>query len=578
MDEARRYVQATANYMAGNLSIIDKASHKVRLIPNCEQQRLLYAIGTQQAMGLPARVLGLKARRIGFSTATVGLFFSDCVLRRHRKAFTCAHTSLSTDTLWSMARVMESELPAAQKRRKEASSKTEIRWAPPHYSHYQVHTAGSPEVGRSQEIHDLHGSEVAFWPHAQKSLTALMSAVSDEPDTMAILESTANGVGGEFYDRYVMAIERMRAHPDDYAGFLPLFFSWLQFPEYRRELPRGYSLGHLDDDEQFLRTLGADDEQLYWRRRTLEQKCGGDPSTFKQEFPATWEEAFQFSGRQAIPQGILAHHNETAAPGRRVRLIRDGQSVHAESYDGDGPCWEFWEDPREYHDYAVGADVAKGLLADPMDEDSDPDYHAAFVLDRREMSQAAEWHGRSDTDLFGVELLKAGLYFNQAYVGVDATGGYGIAAMTPMRDYPHLYRRTNPPDSVQEQEIARYGIVLTSATRDPMIDAWIAACRRDPVHEWEGKVTVRSPLLVSEEMTFVTDKRGKRQHRPGRHDDALFGGILAVEVHNHAPRQHGEVTHPSSIPMVQAIEAQGISALARVGAVDPGLATDQGDD
>jgi hypothetical protein len=51
----------------------------------------------------------------------------------------------------------------------------------------------------------FHGSEVAFWPNPASHFAGVVQAVPDEPETEIILETTANGVGGEYHERWQQA-------------------------------------------------------------------------------------------------------------------------------------------------------------------------------------------------------------------------------------------------------------------------------------------------------------------------------------------------------------------------------------
>ncbi len=72
-------------------------------------------------------------------------------------------------------------------------------------SGYAVGTAGNKGAGRSQTIQLFHGSEVGFWPHAEDHARGVLNAISDEPGTEIILESTANGIGNYFYSMWCAA-------------------------------------------------------------------------------------------------------------------------------------------------------------------------------------------------------------------------------------------------------------------------------------------------------------------------------------------------------------------------------------
>lgn len=540
---AWKRVQLEAWWMARNVRIVDRYSQLVPLVLNVLQLKLAYNINVQELMGFPVRAYLLKARKIGFSTYVEARFMMRANMLPRLNNIVVAHTTDASLNVFRMAQIMEREFPDDIRRPLLRSNRREIRYKPPHDSGMDVLTAGGHEIGRSYTIHGLHASEYYFWPKASEALLALMNAIPEGPGTEAILESTANGVGGEGYDRYVSAVKRVEARPGDYEGFMPLFFSWLEVPWYRRELPKGYDLNPLDDDESFLVSMGADAQQLYWRRCIVAEKCGDDVGKFKQEYPATWQEAFQYSGRPAIPTKILGYHSETVCePIRTVHFEWANESrteVKAVDCDGSGFCWHIWREPRLNHDYIVGGDVAEGKLSDPGDDKSDPDYSCGVVLDRRELDYIATCKGRIDSDLFGQELLKAAIYYHKAWASPEVNNA-GWSSLAAMRNYPNLYQREgNADDVVEGRELQKYGWKTTPGNRDHMIDEYLAACRPSPVTGFDGKIRIYDRRILDEELTFVIDKAGKRQHRPGEHDDMLFACFVAWQLHNACPRQYG---------------------------------------
>src|SRR5262249_17350324 len=101
-------------------------------------------------------------------------------------------------------------------------------------SGYKVGTAGTKGVGRSSTIQLFHGSEVAFWPHAQTHAAGILQAVPDIADTEVILESTANGFGNFFHDTW-------RDAEDEANDFIAIFVPWYWQMEYRKTPPRGFT-------------------------------------------------------------------------------------------------------------------------------------------------------------------------------------------------------------------------------------------------------------------------------------------------------------------------------------------------
>jgi len=571
---ARVLVDEIAMWWQSNLKIVNRKRKVVPLVANRQQLELLYWCAMQMVLDLPVRIQVLKARRMGISTAITALGYMMVHEMPQFTSWACAHQQDGTDTLWGMCKRFREEW-TGEVRPTDFSNRTELVYSSPHGSSYRFRTAGGKGIGRSKEISFLHLSEEAFIASAE-AFTGLMPCVNDAPMTFILEESTANGVGGEFYDRWQIAAHDRRQSLDDLKGRLGLFFSWLDFPSYVRMTPREQLLP-LTDDELALQALGAKTQQLAWRRWTIDQDFNGDSDRFRQEYPATPEEAFISSGRPAIPSAIIAHHRTTARePVRKVMLSRGKEGeILAHDYDGWDPCWSVWAEPRPGHEYTLGADVAKGLVADPADETSDPDYHAAFILDRRRQRHAAMWHGRCDTDLFGEQCRLAAEWYERIWVGLDMTGGYGMAALVAFRNWPYLYQRQTPMDVTpdKERELARYGVLITSANRDEMIDMYIASARADANHGFDGKLAVMAKELVREEETFIRRKDGKREHRSGTHDDLIFAAIFCDLLHRHCPTLLGDGKQ-HKMSWKERVHEEGVDVLARTGAVDPGLTFD----
>jgi hypothetical protein len=97
---------------------------------------------------------------------------------------------------------------------------------------------------------------VAFWAQAQKHFAGVMKAVSLVPGTEIILESTANGVGGDV----LRAVGLGREGPVGLHSDLPAL---VHRPHNARELP-------IDDyepsaeEEEYQRLYKLTDEQLCW--------------------------------------------------------------------------------------------------------------------------------------------------------------------------------------------------------------------------------------------------------------------------------------------------------------------------
>jgi hypothetical protein len=248
-------------------------------------QRHLHAeLEKQLAKTGKVRALVLKGRQQGASTYIVARFYHKATHRRGVRVFILTHEQEATNNLFGIVDRYHDNCPYLVKPTTGAANAKELSF-PVLDSGYGVGTAGTKAVGRSQTLQFMHGSEVAFWPNATSHFAGVVQAVPDEDGTEIILESTANGLGGEFHERWQQA----EAGIGDYiAVFLP----WFWQEEYCRPVPEGFTLD--DEETEYQRAYGLSLGQMVWRRAKIAELK--DPVLFKQEYPANAAEAFQMSG------------------------------------------------------------------------------------------------------------------------------------------------------------------------------------------------------------------------------------------------------------------------------------------
>lgn len=239
------------------------------------------------------RMMILKGRQQGASTYIGGRFYHQASLNRGIKVYILTHEGQATANLFKMVERYHKHSPL--KPSTGAANAKELSFDLLD-SGYAVATAGSKAVGRSDTIQRFHGSEVAFWPNAKEHFSGVVQAIPLEPGTEIILESTANGVGGEFHTRWKHAVARI----GDYEA---IFVPWLWDDGYTREPEPGFVL---DEEEAVYAALhSATMGQMAWRRAKIIEL--GDPLKFMQEYPATADEAFQTTGHDSFiaPADVL---------------------------------------------------------------------------------------------------------------------------------------------------------------------------------------------------------------------------------------------------------------------------------
>jgi hypothetical protein len=135
---------------------------------------------------------------------------------------------------------------------------------------------------------------VAFWPHADTHAAGVLQAVPEADGTEVILESTANGVGNFFHQKW-------RDAENGVGDFIAIFVPWFWQEEYRKQPPADFSMDAEEREYAELYALTA--EQMAWRRNKIAELK--DPALFKQEYPATAAEAFQMSGHDSYIKPAL---------------------------------------------------------------------------------------------------------------------------------------------------------------------------------------------------------------------------------------------------------------------------------
>jgi hypothetical protein len=275
------------------LQIKAKSGQQLPLILNRAQLYVHQRIEEQKRETGKVRALVLKARQQGFSTYIGSRFYQRTSLFFGMNCYILTHEQAATDNLFSMVARFHEHNPIRPST--GAANAKELLFNKLD-SGYAVGTAGQKAVGRSKTIHLLHGSEAAFWPNAKDHFAGVVQAVPDLPGTEIILESTANGVGGEFHQKWQDAEEGK-------GDYIAIFVPWFWSDEYRRPVPDDFAVsydkqeGQQYSEHEYQEAYGLTDSQMVWRRSKISDL---GEILFMQEYPATAQEAFQVTGHDSF--------------------------------------------------------------------------------------------------------------------------------------------------------------------------------------------------------------------------------------------------------------------------------------
>ena len=288
MNEHHQRLAADLEFYARNcLKIRTKAGQVEPFVFNRAQQFIHERLEEQRTKTGKVRALILKGRQQGCSTYVGARYYHRTTWRKGLKTFILTHEDQATQNLFEMVNRYHEHCPVFVRPSTSAANAKELYFDKLD-SGYKVGTAGSKGVGRSSTIQLFHGSEVAFWPHADTHAAGVLQAVPDAEGTEVILESTANGVGNLFHEKW----------KDAEAGdgdFIAVFVPWFWQDEYRKVVA---DFTMTEEEQQYAYAYGLDAEQMAWRRNKIADL--NDEDLFKQEYPANAAEAFQMSGHDGF--------------------------------------------------------------------------------------------------------------------------------------------------------------------------------------------------------------------------------------------------------------------------------------
>ena len=471
------------------------------LILNRSQRSLSDTIARQMASEGRVRIIILKARQLGLSTAIGGRIYQQITHRKGAKAIVITHDADATANLLDMTKRYHEHCPPILKPATKYLSARKIYFDGLD-SGYAVATAGGESIGRSQTFTHAHLSELAFWPKssAASNFNGLMQAVPKSEGTEVYIESTANGISGLFYDQWLAATKGI-------SGFIPVFIPWFYDDQYRETVPVGFVRS--PEEERLILVHGddglVDDEQLQFRRIKI---ATGGIDLFRQEYPGTAEEAFLTSGRPVFNPAHLARFGDgVKTPAAQLALEGDEWVPHPR---GELLVYR----PREPGTaYYIGADVGLGVKRD---------WSVCQILDNQKR-QCATWRGQADPAYFAEIINSLGIEWNQAMVAVEANN---MGVLTNYRlsrefNYAPLWQETTV-DKTTDRETERVGFLTTSKTKPMIINELRAEFRLE-------EIEVYDPQTLAELRSYIVTETGSMEAERGLHDDCVIA--LAIASH-----------------------------------------------
>ncbi len=502
----------TKKYIEEFVKIRNKNSKIISLKLNEPQIKYYNTIKELKKHNKPVRIIILKARQMGFSTATEAIFFKETVTKSNINTAIVAHKEDSTANLFNMSKLMYDELPETMKPERKKSNAKELVFDKDDgtglKSKIKCFTAGGNGIGRSDTLNNLHLSELAFWQGDKKeTLTGLLQAVPNTPNTMIIIESTANG-----YEYFKELWDNAVAGKND---FVPIFIGWTELQEYKMQYT-GFEL--TKEEKELQKTYGLTLEQLTWRRWCIANNCGGDIDQFKQEYPINPEEAFINTGKCFFDKEKIV---------RRIQEVKDIKPVMQGyfKYDYDGlkisniqwvndkeGAIKIFEKPKKNYPYVLPGDTAG--------EGSDA--FTGHILENTTGKQVAVLKQEYDEISYTRQIYCLGMFYNKALIGIEANyTTYPLQELERLK-YPNLYIREKEDTYTGKTEKA-YGFKTTSVSR-PRILGQLQTIFKESI---ELIVDIDT---LKEGITFIKNEKGRPEAQVGYHDDLIMALAIGYDI------------------------------------------------
>lgn len=429
------------------------------------------------------RDLVLKPRQVGFSTLELARDLWTATTHEGVNVTVAVHERELAEQLFLVVRTMLDELRTiGLAPRTRHDNRRELVFDDLH-SAVRVVEAGATEAsaskkGRSGTIHRLHATELAYWSAAQTTMTALLGCDPSE----VVIESTANGAGGLFYDLVQEALGGR-------GGYRLHFFPWHKHRAYRQPIAAGFDPTPRDDWERAMRSSGCDDQQIaWWRTRVADPAIGLEKAL--QEWPIDPHSCFRASGRQYIAADALDRLARAVRAPLRVERMR-------------GMELRVYRDPRPGAQYILSCDVAEGVGQDAS---------GALAIERKTGEiDAVLWSDSVEAGDVGLALAALAARYNGALVAAERNnhGHATIRALEREAKYPHIYCHDD----------GRLGWITTPATRPPLFDELRMAIEA-------GAVWTPDAQVLAEARTIIRDDDGRPRAKgkglPGGCRDDLF--------------------------------------------------------
>ncbi len=535
------------------VTIRDKMSGRnVPFVLNRPQRRLLAVMEGQRAAGAPVRVILLKARQWGGSTL-VQMYLAWMQLVRHKgwNSLICGHMHATSKSIKRMYNLLLRHYPRELLDDKDDLPRFTKLEGQPNVQQITARdclvltgSARSEDAVRGYDIAMAHLSEVAFWQASamhspDEVVRSVCGSIALKPETVIVLESTANGVGDYFHDEWLRAL----AGRSDKE---PLFVPWTEISIYSLPVDDASALWQqMDDYERQLWNDGCTLEQVNWYHHKRREYRGHE--MMMAEYPTTSSEAFAMTGGNpfdrkdldALEAGcvvepifigdIQADGLEGVEAKRNIRLVNVSNGL-----------LKVWEMPER----DTPIQTRYMVVVDVGGRSNGSDYSVIAVWRMgspgSQPTIVAQWRGHIDHDMLGWKAMQLACYYNRALLVIESNTLTNEAARAGeseyiLRDLSRVYGR------LYERAPRKLGFHTNVKTKRMAIAELIRVMR--------CREYVERDIDAVNEMRDYEEHNGRYAARPGKHDDILMTraiGLLVMHdtrVNRGAPSPDKSIAH-----------------------------------
>jgi len=530
----------------------------VRLLElNYLQEKVCDTIRFCRENGFPCRMIILKPRQRGSSTITTACLYHR-LQRKQGNGLIIGGEFSQTDNLWKITRRYAEldKMPWAQGQSRITNDRGHFA----NGSSLEKETAQDSEAGRSGTYHFVLCTEAGRWKdtparNAGEILTGVMACVPDLPDTTVVLESTAQGAAGVFYNYWNDADdwEAVKAQGKEWKGrWIRVFAPWYAFDDAKDDLTA-------HEAESVRKSLTADEKELMqnysttdthgrvykitikhisWRRKILQGECEGDDVKFDREFPTTPQHAFRASSSTRFNKAGLAWQREKAsAKTPKLGTLEIGGNGNVASWIAaptDEAIIHQWEPPTIGHNYIMSVDLMTGAS---QTGGKDPDCHSVLVWRKGYFDPQRGWRPpalaarvmpdcRWDVDILVEHAWRLAVYYGCCLVAPEINQDRGFVELLRAKGNVPIYQR-EVRNQVNQKTTKALGWQTNSATRLQIEETLATAIRT--YNEEGGGVELNCLSLIRECETFcVNPKNGRAEAISGAHDDDVISAGIGM--------------------------------------------------